>query len=159
MSARDFMPFSSANGGHVVTAWAPLNAGESFREGEMVVVNNDGELAEGPVDDTQLLVADSDSGTLGGVAAMDGDTARTDGFARSTGDRISYYPWNEGTIFITSKVRDTGAIDTQIVPAGNLVGEACQITGTNLNGEWVLETGVAGVAGTDVVAHIFPYCP
>lgn len=153
MAARDFMPFITGSGGPRVR-YGRLNASESFREGEMVFINNDGEIAEGPADDSVLTLADLDSGYLGGVAAMDGDTARTDGFARSTGDLISYYPWNDGTLFITKNY--VSAADTTAVPPGSIVGESFQIHGSNattLTANWeILST--AGVHGTDVQAII-----
>jgi len=153
MSARDIMPFIVGSGGPKIR-YGRLNASESFREGELVFINNDGELAELPADDSVALISDLDSGGLGGVAAMDGDTARTDGFARSTGDLISYYPWNEGTLFITKNY--VSAADTAAVPPGSIVGESFQIHGSNagvLTANWeILST--AGVLGTDVCAFI-----
>jgi hypothetical protein len=153
MAARDFMPFIVGSGGPRVR-YGRLNASETFREGEVVYINNDGEVAEGPADDSVLLIADLDSGVLGGVAAMDGDTTRTDGFARSTGALVSYYPWNDGTLFITKKY--VSAADTVAIPPGTIVGESFQVHGSNatvLTANWeILST--AGVPGTDICAEI-----
>jgi len=153
MAARDFMPFITGSGGPRVR-YGRLNASESFREGEMVFANNDGEIAELPVDDSVVLISDLDSSLICGVAAMDGDTARTDGFARSTGNLVSYYPANDGTLFITKNY--VSAADTAAVPPGTIVGESFQVHGSNattLSSNWeILST--AGVAGTDLQALI-----
>ena len=153
MPARDFMPFITGTGGPRVR-YGRLNASESFREGEMVFINNDGEIAELPVDDSVVVVGDMETSQLAGVAAMDGDTARTDGFARSTGDLISYYPINDGTLFITKNY--VSAADTAAVPPGSIVGESFQVHGSNattLSSNWeILST--AGVAGVDMQALI-----
>ena len=151
--AHDIMPFITGSGGPRVR-FAPLNASESFREGALVFVNSDGELAEFPADDTQALISDiSGTGILGGIAAMDGDTTRTDGFARSTGDLISYYPWNDGTLFITKNFFTAGDPDTLLIPSGTVVGEDWQITNQNASDIWGVEN-TAGVQGTDVRAIV-----
>jgi len=153
MPARDFMPFITGSGGPVVR-YGRLNAAETFREGEMVFINNDGEVAELPIDDSVVIVGDMESSQLAGVAAMDGDTTRTDGFARTTGDLISYYPINMGTLFITDNY--VSAADTAAIPPGTIVGESFQVHGSNattLTANWeILST--AGVAGVDMQALV-----
>ena len=153
MAARDFMPFITGSGGPRVR-YGRLNASESFREGEMVFVNNDGEIAELPTDDSVVVVGDMETSQLAGVAAMDGDTTRTDGFARSTGDLVSYYPINEGTLFITKNY--VSAADTAATPPGSIVGESFQVHGSNattLSSNWeILST--AGVAGVNMQALV-----
>ena len=152
MAARDFMPFITGSGGPRVRN-APLTASESFREGEMVALVDAGTLSELPQDDTQIILGDFDSGLLGGVAAMDGDTARTDGFARNTGDMISYYPINDGNLFITKKFVGAGTPDAAVVPAGTDVGESYQVAGIDLIGGWAIEQ-TAGVRGVDLCAIV-----
>lgn len=157
MSARDFMPFITGSGGPRVR-YGRLNASESFREGEMVFIDDAGEVAELVQDDTQIILGDFDSSLLGGVAAMDGDTARTDGFARTgdgtaASDLISYYPINEGTLFITKNFIGAGTPDTAAIPAGTDVGESYQVAGTDLVGQWEIEQ-TAGVRGVDLCALI-----
>jgi len=158
MAARDFMPFITGSGGPVVR-YGRLNASETFREGEMVFANNDGEIAELPVDDSVVIVGDMESSQLAGVAAMDGDTTRTDGFARvgdgtSKSAMVSYYPINQGTLFITKNY--VSAADTTAIPPGTIVGESFQVHGSNattLSSNWeILST--AGVAGVDMQALV-----
>jgi hypothetical protein len=153
MSARGIMPFITGSGGPNVR-YARLTASQTFREGEMVTVVDAGTLTECPMDDSEILLSDLDSGLLGGVSAMDGDTTRTDGFARvATRDLIAYYPWNEGTLFITKNFWATGDPDTDVVPAGTDVGESYMVTGQNANDLWGIEQ-TAGVSGRDVQALI-----
>ncbi len=158
MPARDFMPFITGSGGTDVR-YGRLDASASFREGEMVFVNNDGEIEELPVDDSVLVIGDMETSFLGGVAAMDGDTARTDGFARTgdgtaQSDLISYWPINQGIQFITRNV--VSAADTAATPTGVMVGESFQIHGSNattLTPNWEILT-TAGVSGVDIQALI-----
>ncbi len=154
MPARDFWPLSAHSGGHHVVRYGKLNASESFREGEMVFINGDGEIAELNNDDSKVIVGDMQTSQMAGVAAMDGDTARNDGFARSTGDLISYWPINEGTLFITKNY--ISAADTSAIPPGTIVGESFQVHGsdaTTLTANWeILST--AGVAGVDMQALV-----
>jgi hypothetical protein len=158
MAARDFMPWQSISGGPA-TASARLTASASFREGELVAVADAGTLSEVVQDDSQIIIADLDSGLLGGVAAMDGDTTRTDGFARNAatasvpGDIITYWPWNQGTLFITKNFVGAGTPDTAAIPAITDVGESYQVAGINLNGTWAIEQ-TAGVEGVDLQAII-----
>ncbi len=152
MSARDFMPFITGSGGPSVK-YAPLTASEAFLEGEMVFLNDEGEIEEMVQDDSQIILADFDTTYVAGVAAMDGDTTRTDGFARSTGDLIGYYPVNEGTLFITKNFVGASTPDTAVIPAGTDVGESYQVAGINLNGTWAIEQ-TAGVMGVNLNALI-----
>jgi len=119
----------------------------------MVCVVDAGTLSECTQDDTQLIIADFDSGLIAGVAAMDGDTTRTDGHARSTGDLISYYPVNDGTLFITQNFVAAGDPDTAVIPAGTDVGESYQVVGVNGDGSWAIEQ-TAGVEGVDLQAIV-----
>jgi hypothetical protein len=152
MGARDFMPFITGSGGPRVRQ-APLTASATFLEGELVVVVDAGTLSEMPQDDDQILIGDFDSGLLGGVAAMDGHTTRTDRTARSTGDMISYYPINDGTLFITENFVATGDPDTAVIPAGTDVGESYQVTGVNGDGSWAIEQ-TAGAMGVNMCAIV-----
>lgn len=150
MAARDFMPFSSSMGGHTTVITAPLNASESFREGELVGINSDGEIAEFPQDGTPALVADMDVSRTWGISAGSGDTTRTDGFAKATGDRVGFYPADDDTIFITRNITDGSG--TAVVPTGTMVGLAVQVE--HNNGAWAVIPGAAATRGTDVVAAI-----
>ena len=152
MSARDFMPFITGSGGPNVK-YAPLTASAEFVEGEMVVVVDAGTLSEMDQDDGQIVIADFDSALLGGVAAMDGDTSSDARKVRATGDLVSYYPINEGILFITENFVGNNTPDTAAIPAGTDVGESYQIAGINANGTWAIEQ-TAGVRGVDLCALI-----
>jgi hypothetical protein len=152
MSARDFMPFITGSGGPRIR-YAPLTASSTFLEGEMVAVVDAGTLSELTQNDGQITLSEADSALFFGVAAMDGGTTRTDGFARSTGDLISYYPVNDGTLFITKNFVGAGTPDTAAIPADSDVGESYQIAGINANGTWAIEQ-TAGVMGVDLCALI-----
>ena len=148
------MPVITGSGGPRVR-YGRLTASSSFKEGDMVMAVDAGTLSTVPQDDSVAVVADLDSGLIGGVAAMDGDTTRTDGFARSTGDLISYYPWNEGTLFITKNY--ISAADTAAVPPRTIVGESLQIFGSNattLSSNFEVSAAAAGVQGTDIQAVV-----
>jgi hypothetical protein len=148
MSAFDFMPWTGEDTSK--RRWAPLNASESFRSGELVGVNSDGELAELPADGTKAVLADIDTNRMCGVALMDGDTARTDGHAAATGDRITFAPADQGTLFITSSITDGSG--TAVVPTGTMRGLA--VTMEHNNSRWALIPGTAATFGTDIVALI-----
>jgi hypothetical protein len=85
-----------------------------------------------------------------GIAAVHGDTTRTDGFARTTGDLIAYWPADDGTVFITRNITDGSG--TAVVPTGTMVGLAVQLE--HNNSKWAIIPGAAATRGTDVVATI-----
>ena len=154
MARHDIMPLVYGSGGPNVRS-GRLTASSSFYEGEPVNVVDAGTLSEAPQDTTIWAVADSDSANLGGIAAMDGDTTRTDGFARATGERISYYPWNEGTLFICKLFFATGDTTTVVVPVLTDIGESYEFAQGATAGiaGWGVEQ-TAGASGTAVQALI-----
>lgn len=154
MAARDFMPWKNIPEGCV--RYAPLNASESFREGELVGINSDGELAEFPADGTPAALADIDTARVCGVAATDGDTARTDGYAKTTGTTTMFYPADRGILFITDRITDGSG--TAVVPTGTMRGLAVTMehnthSVSGLAG-WALIPGAAATFGTHVAALI-----
>jgi len=152
-TARGIMPFITGSGGPVVR-YGRLNASEAFREGALIGINADGEVAEFPVDGTPAILTDiCATAMLGGISAMDGDTGRTDGFARATGALVSYYPWNAGTLFITKNFWATGDPTTASIPAGTSVGDDYLIVARASDDVWGLEL-TAGVQGTNPCANI-----
>jgi hypothetical protein len=148
MAAFDFMPWKGVPENCLL--WAPLNASESFREGELVGINSDGELAEFPADGTPALLADIDTNRTCGVALMNGDTTRTDGHAAATGNRVTFAPADAGIIFITNNITDGSG--TAVVPTGTMRGLA--VTVEHNNGAWALIPGAAATFGTHVAALI-----
>jgi hypothetical protein len=161
-TARGIMPFITGSGGPRVR-YGRLNASEAFREGALVGINDEGEVEEFPVDGSPAILTDvftlASSGILGGISAMDGDTTRTDGFARTGGtaggaaDLISYYPWNDGNLFITKNFWATGDPTTASIPAGTSVGDDYLIVARASDDLWGLEL-TAGVQGTNPTATI-----
>lgn len=150
MSARDIMPFKSPLGGTTSVIHGPLNASESFKEGELVGINSDGEVAEFPADGTPALTADIDVARIAGIAATPGDTTLTDGNAAATGDTIAIWPADQDTLFITDNVTDGSG--TAVVPTGTMRGLIVQIE--HNNGEWAVIPGAAATVGTHVGAAI-----
>jgi len=151
MSHHDIWP-AHDQAGNTGILWAPLNASETFREGECVMVNDDGELATCVKDSTPILVADADGGALIGVAAASGNTGGTGNNAVTAGTRIPYWPFGRGIVFRTKNVSDGSG--TAVVPSGALVGENLTLEadlGTNT--KWGIATG-AGTFGTHAVARV-----
>lgn len=168
MARNDILPFKSPRGGVHEIRYGVMNASETFQKGEPVFINNDGEVAEPPYDATEILLADLDSGRQGGIAAW-GPGAATSaadpnsrvnidprtGAAYATGALIGYWPWDQGTLFITDNFF-AAAAGSAVVPAGTDVGESYQITGATFgtpDGGWGVEQ-TAGVPGTDVCAIV-----
>jgi hypothetical protein len=153
------MPFIVGSGGPRVR-YGRLKASEAFREGALVGINDEGTVEEFPVDGSAALNEDvcaaASSGILGGISAMDGDTSRTDGFARSTGDLISYYPWNEATLFITKNFWATGDPTTDVVPPATMVGDDWIPTARAADDLWGLEqtTAIQGVNPCCIVHQV-----
>jgi hypothetical protein len=157
----DLMPARAEHGGHNITRRGVMNAAETFTVGDLVFVNNDGEIAQFPADGTEALLADMDSGRQCGVACNPGvdpstGTAFNDprtGAAYATGAEILFWPADQGTLFKTRNV--ISAVNTPVTPTGVMVGESFQLTFDNTAGvnEWCIET-TAGVPGTDVCAIV-----
>lgn len=158
MPARDIMPFKSPLAGTYEIRYGSMNASETFEIGELVFVNDDGEIEEHPQDDTQAIVADQDSGQQCGISAYGPGASNqhpSTGTTYATGDAIGYWPANQGTIFITDNFFAAGA-GSAVAPVAGDIGEAYQITyaqfGTPDAGWGVEQT--AGVVGVDVQAII-----
>lgn len=145
------------SGPNVQVRWARLNAGEVYEAGQLVGVNDDGELVEFPDDGTQALDADIDiEGALGGISAEWAiDRALLPGATTSRGvdTTTTYYPWNTGMLFRTNNFWAAGGASA-VVPVLTDVGEIYQITFDNtLTNEWGVEQ-TAGVLGTDITAVV-----
>jgi len=160
-TARGIMPFITGSGGPRVR-YGRLNASEAFREGALVAINDEGEVEEFPIDGSPAIISDvcatATSGVLGGISAMDGDTTRTDGFARVADGTfksalVSYYPWNDATLFITKNFWATGDPTTDVIPPGTMVGDIYLITARAADDLWGVEQTV-GVPGTNPCAVV-----
>lgn len=141
MSAYDFMPWKESAGSNVLHG--PMNASESFLVGELVGINSDGEVAELPADGTKAVLGDIDVARICGIAM----TSTT---GLSTGAQISFYPADQGTLFITDNITDGSG--TAVVPTGTMRGLA--VTLEHNNSAWALIPGTAATFGTDIAALI-----
>jgi hypothetical protein len=164
MAQFDIMPFDMGAAMSAVR-YAALNASETFKIGDVVNLNDDGELEMVSLTNDELELGDLDGGRLCGVAAMSGDTGATAGVyagntypnaapfgGATTGDRISYWPADQGILFITSQVFASGGAAAGI-PPGTIVGEALFFTYSSTLGHWGIELADAAY-GTEVVAII-----
>jgi len=166
MAARDIMPFKSAHGGTETVRYGQMTASEVFDIGEPIKAATAGTFEEPPQDTTEFLIADSTSPDAAGIACFgpaggaqsDDHAARIDprtGVAFATLGHIAYWPFNEGTVFITRNfwTAAAGALD---VPDLTDIGNDYQMTyGTfgTPDGGWGVAVD-AGVASTDFVCTI-----
>ena len=162
MAAYDIMPFRSFNGGTITVKTGIMAAGEVFEVGEPVESLDDGTMNE-PTDDlgewtvAQFTSTMANSALQGGIACYGpgaGNLNPTTGIAYATDDEISYWPINEGTIFITENMRVAGGA-ADAAPVQSDVGEAYQVSYNTTAGQlgWGLERTTA-VPGTDVEARV-----
>lgn len=147
MSANDFAPWTSHMGGHIQVAYAPMNAGETFRVGELVSINADGELTESvddpvPMDFAGIALAPagySISGTAVSTNPMTGANF-------TTGDPCPYVKALPGQQFITANFATAGGGVT-VMPlayatAYALIGEAAGASFTS--DVWFVDSGGTG---------------
>ena len=157
MAARDIMPWISPRGGTHEVRWGTMNASETFEVGEPVGVNDDGEIFEFPVDNTEIIVGDPD-GVVGGIAAYGPGASNIDpttGAAFATSARIPYWPWGQGTLFITSNFYAVTTPSTRVTPLQTDVGENYMIVAstTAAIAGWGIQQE-AGLSGVDVIASV-----
>lgn len=132
MPPRDIMPWKSPLGGTYEVRYGEMTTGMLFDVGEIIGIDDNGLVIELPQDTTEILLADVDSGHQGGVACFGPGAAGTrinpmTGVAFAAGDMIAYWPWDQGTLFITDNFRsDAGAAN--VVPALTDVGEAYELS-------------------------------
>lgn len=151
MAARDIVVWRGQR--DVALMSGTPTASSSFRDGEPVAMVDAGTLTEFPADGTVPVLADMDGGRIGGIAAMDGDTTRTDGFAKTTASKVTFYPFDQGIRFACRLLTDgSGAA---VAKAAAMRGENFTLDfNTAIAGtEWSVAT-VAGTFGTDVIARI-----
>ena len=129
MPFRDIMPWKSPRGGTYEVRWGAMTTGGTFVQGEPIALVDAGTLTEMPQDTTEVLHADMDAGHEGGIACFGpgaGNINPMTGVAFATGDMIAYWPWGQGTLFITSNFHtDAGA--AAAVPALTDVGESYEL--------------------------------
>jgi hypothetical protein len=141
----------------VETRVAPLAATQTFTHCDPVYLVANA-LTESPADGTEVLVAEA----IGMAATNATDTtagsratAVADGFGAVTSSSRCYYPVHAAGIeYRTRNFWATGAAGTLAVPVAGDIGGEYQISNDSATtGLWGVEE-TAGVAGTDLVAHI-----
>jgi len=155
MAARDIMPWISPRGGTNEVRWGSMTASEVFEIGEPIGVVDAGTLTEPPDDATQVIVGDFDEGLEGGIAAAGPGAGNIDpatGSAYAAGARIPYWPWGQGTLFITKNFYAAGGA-TNVAPAQTDVGEPYQLVYGAGNSAWGLER-TAALSGVDIVCVV-----
>lgn len=156
MAARDIMPFKSPLGGTFTVKTGRLSAAQTFEIGEPIGVVNAGTIQEMPIDESPWQPGDADTGLQMGIACYGPGAANINpqtGTTYTTNDEVSYWPINEGIIFITDNFMDT-TMATAVTPVQTDVGEAYQVSySTAAPIGWGIEQ-TAATAGTDVEARI-----
>ena len=158
MPRYDIMPLNHGGATPLVVE-GRMNASETFEVGELVFLNDDGEVEEFPQDASEALVADADSGVIFGIATGGPSdvTARNinpdTGVAYATGDRVSFWrAGNPGQLWITDNYFAT-AHGAAATPPGTIVGEALQVGYSTTAAAWGLSVDAA-TEGTDIVCRV-----
>lgn len=157
MAARDIMPWLSPLGGTYEVRWGSMTSGELFEVGEPVAVVDAGTLTEPPDDADQILITDMDSGGIGGIAAYGPGAGNIDpatGAAMAALADVPYWPWGQGTLFITDNLF-AAAAGSAVTPLQTDVGEDYQMVYSTTAGiiGWGLER-TAGLSGVDLVCRV-----
>lgn len=129
MAARDLLPYKSMNGADLPKFQGPINAAESFGEGEPLFWNAEGELAE----------TGDDPATVAGISCTQATDVDTVAFAAGT--MISVYGVPNDQFFICRQFATDGA-GTAVTPtAANAIG----VTGglTQAAGIYSVDVGTA----------------
>jgi len=155
------MPWISPLGGTYEVRWGQLTATEDFDTGEPIGIVDAGTMTEPGQDDAQVVVGDFD-GLEGGICCTGPGAGTTNinpatGKTYATGDDCSYWPFGQGTIFITDNLFAAGA-GSLVDPAQTDVGELYQMVYSTTVGNrggagWGLER-TAAVVGVDLVSYI-----
>ena len=146
-NAWDFRPVDHSEGAQFAPRYARLSASAAIVAGQPIYINADGQMDESPEDADEITAQECD-----GLAAEDADTTRTDGFARSAGDIIAYFPINSGMRFKTNNWHSS--VGTRAVPPRTAVGDDVEVVyDSGTEDEWCLDATGATVA-SDVYAHV-----
>lgn len=156
MAARDIMPWISPLGGTYEVRWNQMTSGELFEVGEPVGVVDAGTLTEPGDDAAEVVVGDFDGGS-GGIAAFGpgaGNINPATGAAFAALDDIAYWPFGQGTQFITDNFF-AAAAGSAVAPAQTDVGEHYQMVYSTTAGiiGWGLEQ-TAALSGVDLVSRV-----
>lgn len=160
-ATRSIMPFSSPRGGTYEIRYGPMNASEVFEVGDLVFINDEGEVEEFTDGTVEATNSEIDSALTMGVAAFGPGASNKNpktGTTYATGDSIGYWPANQGTIFITKNTYASAGASLDVAVVTD-IGESFQIVYAtyNTNGVdtgWGVDIDTAGAQGTDVQALI-----
>jgi len=155
MASRDIMPWISPLGGTYEVRWGSMTAGEVFEVGEPIGVVDAGTLTEPAGATASVVVGDFDGGT-GGIAAYGPGAGNIDpatGAAMATGASVPFWPFGQGTQFITDNFFATGDTTTAVVPAQTDVGEHYKMNQAAAATAWGLEQ-TAALSGVDLVCRV-----
>ena len=157
MAARDIMPWISVLGGTTEVQWGTMAASQTFEAGEPIGVDTNGTIIEPGQDAAEVVVSDFTNG-LGGIAAAGPGAGNIDpatGAAYATSARIPFWPFGQGTKFITSNFYAATTPSTRVVPLQTDVGVHYQMvysTTAAILG-WGLEQ-TAALSGVDLVCLV-----
>ena len=129
MAARDLMPYKSFNGADLPKFQGPINASESFGEGEPLTWNAQGEL-------TEALTIPA---TVAGISAVQATVV--DGTAFAAGTVITVYGVPDDQLFICRNYSSGGSGVAATPTAGNAIGVTAGLVLTG--GTWFVDTGAA----------------
>lgn len=172
MPQGDIMPFKSPLGGTYEVRHGGMTAGQSWLMGHIVGFVDGGTVTGGPSDTTELLLNDisDDEGHIAmvGIACHavgqdDGDgTVSTGGainpetgLVYATNDTVSFWPADQGTLFITANIHDT-ATTAAVVPVVTDINENYLLSTSETAAAgygWGIEQ-TAVTFGTHIYAHI-----
>lgn len=132
MAKNDIRPFRAASGGTNTLSAFPLAASQTFEEGEPVVVQAAGTLAE----------CATNPGTVAGISAgsSQGKTSTGDDGTRPTGTMIQVYSPTDEQLFVTQNFATDGS-GTAATPDQTHVGDLAGFTLTG--GDWYVDTGAS----------------
>jgi hypothetical protein len=129
MAARDIMPWNSPLGGHVRVFHFPMNASETFFEGEPVAVNADGEVTESA---TAPVPGDFFGIALGGPGAS--NTNPKTGVAWATGDLVPVCLPDANSTYISDRFAKASAAFDDTAPVASDIGDAVGLV--LIGGRW-----------------------
>jgi hypothetical protein len=151
------MPWISPLGGTYEVRWNQMTSGELFEVGEPVAIIAAGTLTEPPDNAGEIILGDHcATGELGGIACFGPGAGNIDprtGAAFAALGMIAYWPWNQGTLFITENFFAAGAA-ADVAMLLTDIGVVYQVTyNTTATIGWGVEQ-TAGVPGTDLCARV-----
>ncbi len=148
MAANDIRPLGGPHGGHARVQHFLLTAGESFREGEPVRLDDAGGLSEATdpaIVEEDILGFAAETGDIAGasggnLAAITYPTTAADGLPVA-GDLTGVYMPDSGQEWITANFATAGDGVPVVPTRANAVAEAAGLI--EVGGVWFLDVGTA----------------